>query len=475
MTSSQIYSYLKSLKKDFGEIYIVGGAIRDILTGKGLSRDIDILCKKPKELSIALKKLTGGFSFDLGKEWNIWRVMTKEGTTIDVSSPFPNLNQNLIERDFSVNAIALKIEENEEEIKLIDPAYGIHDITNRILRTPDENNLKKDPIRLLRFYRFKSTLNFREDEITRIWVIKNSHLISESPPERITYELYKLLNGENWSENLFEAFEVLFVHIHPDLESIFTFRKVPLREHVFSTLEQLNKVLNDLGTYFPESSPEGGKVLKQLQEFLEEPLAADRKRESSMKLAALLHDWGKPFTYEEKKLNGRKEISFIKHDEVGAEKTLNLAERLKLSSREKEFLYNTVRWHMRIGALAKTYNITKRALYKIFRDMGSDAVATAIISLADWKATYRGAFPMEVMSFHRHTVREIIRSYFQEREIVVKPKPIIRGNELVELVGRKPGPWIKETLEELLELQVEGKVKTRKEALRWVKEKFSLP
>ncbi len=468
LTESQIFKALSSFSQDFGEIFIVGGAVRDTLLGKGVPPDIDILHSKPRELASAIRKKMGGFYFELGKEWNIWRVITPNGETIDISSPVPNIEENLYERDFSINAICVKLTRNTHDVVILDPTFGLNDLLSGVLRTPQEENLKNDPLRLLRFYRFKSTLGFKGDELTYTWVKTHASMISKSPPERITYELYKLLEGRFWVDNLFEVAKNLLTEIERELSSIFDFEEIPLSEHIYLTLENLDKVLGNLEVYFPEEA-----LKENLEKFLREPLASDRKRESSLKLAALLHDWGKPYTYSLKKNNGKAQITFHGHDEVGAEKTLNLSEKLKLSRREKEFLFNVVRWHMRIGALAKTYNPTEKALYRLFRDMGSDAVATALLSLADWKATYRGAFPLELMSFHRHLIRRIAKAYFEQRETLVKPKPLLRGDELLKLTNRQPGPWIRQILEELLEMQVEGKIKTREEAARWAEKKLS--
>ena len=193
------------IKKIFthnGEIYLVGGYIRDAVLGIR-SRDIDIAVKgmSARKLASKLQKIAGGTVFDLRGE-HIVRIALKGGVTIDISSFKGTLHDDLKRRDFTVNSIAWSPESG-----ILDPFGGIGDLREKILRANMKKNMKNDPLRCLRIYRMMSCYGLIPDERTRGWARDLSNSINKIATERITLEFFKLLDGKHWNAALKMAFE----------------------------------------------------------------------------------------------------------------------------------------------------------------------------------------------------------------------------------------------------------------------------
>lgn len=192
------------IKKIFtlnGEIYLVGGYIRDAVLGIR-SRDIDLAVrgKSARRLALDIQEITGGTVFDLRGE-DIVRVAVKGGLTIDVSSIKGTIRDDLKRRDFTVNSIAWSPESG-----IIDPFGGICDIGEKRLSANLKKNMNEDPLRCLRIYRMMSCFELIPDERTRAWARDLSNSMKKVATERITLEFFKLLVGKHWESALEMAF-----------------------------------------------------------------------------------------------------------------------------------------------------------------------------------------------------------------------------------------------------------------------------
>lgn len=206
--------------------YLVGGSVRDLILKREL-KDLDFAIngdsiELAKEFS---QKIKGTFVL-LDEAFSIGRIV-KDGITID----FTELRDNSIEldlggRDFTINAIATTLSLD----KVIDPFRGLKDIKNKIIRMVNEENLKADPLRILRAYRFHATLDFDIEKNTREALKKNAYLMKITAKERIKDELWKILsvNESNKTLELMiedEIFNSLFkysdlIPFRPDIESL---------------------------------------------------------------------------------------------------------------------------------------------------------------------------------------------------------------------------------------------------------------
>ena len=193
------------IKKIFthnGELYLVGGYIRDAVLGIR-SRDIDIAVRgiSARKLAFELQKITGGTVFDLRGE-HIVRIALKGGVTIDISSFKGSLHDELKRRDFTVNSIAWSPESG-----FFDPFGGIGDLRDIILRANMKKNIRNDPLRCLRIYRMMGCYGLIPVDRTRGWARDLSYSMEKVATERITLEFFKLLDGKHWYPALKMALE----------------------------------------------------------------------------------------------------------------------------------------------------------------------------------------------------------------------------------------------------------------------------
>lgn len=185
---NEVVKFLK--EKNFIEkSYLVGGTVRDLLLGKEI-KDIDFAIKGDSiSLAKDFAKIVGGSFVLLDEAFSIGRVI-KEGITIDFADlRGDSIEEDLSGRDFTINAIAMDLSLN----KIIDPFGGQEDLNNKTIKMISEENLKTDPLRILRAYRFHATLNFNIDKPTREALRKYAHLMKITAKERIKEELWKIL------------------------------------------------------------------------------------------------------------------------------------------------------------------------------------------------------------------------------------------------------------------------------------------
>lgn len=188
------------------EVYIVGGYLRDVLLGEK-AKDIDYIVRGDiKEFALELlvqerktkvqNLLDNATIVELKKEQMI-RIVLKDGMTLDFTELKGKLEDNLKERDFTMNALAWS-----PKTGISDPTHGIKDIERKLINAISIDNFRNDPLRLLRVYRFVAELGWNADSKTRRMVSQLTSNIKKSAPERITQEFFKLLNSKNYQDAL---------------------------------------------------------------------------------------------------------------------------------------------------------------------------------------------------------------------------------------------------------------------------------
>jgi tRNA nucleotidyltransferase/poly(A) polymerase len=178
------------------EIYVVGGYLRDLLAGRR-SRDRDYVVEGPMEgLVKEVTRATDGTLIELGGK-GLCRIVVKNGETLDFTPLRGDIEKDLACRDFTINSIAWS-----PRTGWIDPKGGIDDLDRGLLRMVDERNLRSDPLRILRAYRFAGEFSFEIEPATRTALRKLSSLISSTASERITSEFFKILNLKSASHTV---------------------------------------------------------------------------------------------------------------------------------------------------------------------------------------------------------------------------------------------------------------------------------
>ncbi|HDH01990.1 MAG TPA: CCA tRNA nucleotidyltransferase [Nitrospirae bacterium] len=188
----------------FNEIpgaYLVGGFVRDAFLSR-ISGDRDFAVKgEPDEIAYKIRGYIGGTVVKL-KDGSTVRIALKDGTTLDFSRYDGEISDDLLRRDFTINAIAFSVETG-----LYDPVGGIADLKTGCIRMTREENLRDDPVRLIRAYRFVGEIDGHIDDNTREVIRRHKGLLRQSAPERITLEFFKLLQSKACVRALREAFE----------------------------------------------------------------------------------------------------------------------------------------------------------------------------------------------------------------------------------------------------------------------------
>jgi tRNA nucleotidyltransferase/poly(A) polymerase len=176
-------------RKGKGNVYLVGGFIRDMVRG-ARSHDRDyIVFGNIRSFVKQIRTITGGTVVEFKTE-DMIRIALKGGGTLDFSKPQGSLEDDLSKRDFTMNAIAWSPQSG-----IVDICNGMADIKKRTIRSLSEKNLIADPLRMLRAYRFAAELDASIENRTRLMIKSLQNTIQKVSPERITLEFFRLLNS----------------------------------------------------------------------------------------------------------------------------------------------------------------------------------------------------------------------------------------------------------------------------------------
>jgi len=480
----------KALPNDL-PVYLVGGAVRDLLLGRPL-HDYDFaLPGKALEISRQLADKIGAAYFPLDETRGTARVIYTDERGIRNLLDFAayrgaTLEGDLRDRDFTINAMALDLRAPQE---LLDPLGGAADLQGRRLRACSPNSLMDDPVRVLRAVRLAANFKMQIDPATRQLMRAAVPGLRDISAERQRDELLRILDGPQPHISI-RALEILGVlpYVFPELPDLNGVTQSPphvkdVWNHTLDTLRVLEGILNTLSTSIdPETSGNLmlgllsislGRYRQQIKNHLQTELVTDRPTKALLFLAALYHDVSKPQTRTVEE-NGR--VRFFNHNEIGAEVITHRAEAFHLSNTEIQRLALIIEHHMRPSLLSHAEGgPSKRAIYRFFRDTGEAGVDICLLSLADVWATYGPTLSHERWQQQLDTVRSLLEAWWEKPNEQVKPPALITGNDLINDLGLKPGPVIGEILEAVREAQAIGEVNSRAEALIFTKKYFKKP
>ncbi len=448
-----------------GEVYIVGGGIKDILLS-GKTADIDFAVKGDAgELARAVAEALGGSAFPLGEKGKSCMRVTVKGEGVELDFvPFKgvDINADLRKRDFTVNAMAVSLRElfDGPAPEFIDPLGGEIDLAARRLRLVSDEALREDPLRILRGFRLVSTDGLTPDETFERIAVQEREGLKKVAGERICAELFRTLSGQNAALALRKLCNLGIMQVvipemngwgEIDQGAMHKFR---LLEHSLKTFDYMEKLLegeeSDLSVHF-----------EMIEDHLSEPLEQGIDRRAMLKLAALLHDSGKPACL------GRKEgkVTFYGHDETGADINRKIASRLKVGRHSRAVLSNTTRHHMRALHLSKAESLTTRAMDRFVRDGGTEVIEILLLALADTWAT------RDVREVEYTDVEQVVSRLFERYvESLETPfVPLLTGREVMDETGLSEGPEVGRCLDMLREAQEAGEVKTLEEAVDYLK------
>ncbi len=464
-------------------VYLVGGAVRDALLGRS-SKDLDFVVPRHAiRLAFQVADALGLPAYVLDKERDTGRVVLPEGgVTLDFARfRGANLEADLRDRDFTVNAMALPATA-QTTASLIDPCGGLADLQARQLRLTHPQALQQDPVRALRGVRQSLSLGFVLLPETATAVSAAAPLLPQTSIERVRDELAKLLETAvpHQALQLLHELGLLSVML-PDIAALADVaQSSPHHEavlpHTISVLRWLVAVETAVFTPAAVADPVIQIAQDALAPFREalnahfdRPVDGLADSRLLLRLSALFHDVGKR---ETQSVDETGRIRFLGHDKVGAAIASRCLHRLTFSNKAAEHVARTVQGHMRPLLLLEAQGAapTRRAVYRYFRDIHSAGLDVGLLALADHLATYDG--PSEETQWENlvSLVAELYRFYFELYEEAVSPVPLVNGRDLMQELELTPGPEIGRLLRLLEEAQAAGQLTTREEALAFARQ-----
>jgi putative nucleotidyltransferase with HDIG domain len=205
-----------------------------------------------------------------------------------------------------------------------------------------------------------------------------------------------------------------------------------------------------------------GQFATDVRAHLAVELSSGRDRTLLLKLAALLHDVGKPQTCSQDE-DGR--IHFHNHEPVGARIAADRLQALRFSRDEIDRAWVIIGQHLRPAHLARAGQVTGRAVYRYFRATGCGGVDVVLLALADHLATWGPNLDEQRWAQRLEVAETLLIHWFERHEETVAPPPLLTGDDLMAELGLEPGPQIGRLLEAVREAQAAGEVHSREEAL----------
>ncbi|GAC1523815.1 MAG: CCA tRNA nucleotidyltransferase [Thermoleophilaceae bacterium] len=455
---------LRAVREALGgqAVWIVGGTVRDALLGRPVD-DLDLaVAGDPAPVARAASRVIGGSAFRLSEEFGAWRVVAADRRFGCDITPLQGatIEEDLAKRDFSVNAMALTL----EGAGPIDPHGGVADLEARVLRvlggpSLGESAYAADPLRPLRAARLATELGFvvepRTERLTRAAAAD----VSRAAPERIFAELRRIIS----SPRVLDGVELsgrlgLLDAVLPELGDLrgveqSHFHHLDVYGHTLEVLrEQLSLEANPSSVF--------GTLGEDVARVLAEPFADELTRAEALRLAALMHDIGKPATRGV--LPGGR-VSFIGHDSVGEQVIDRICRRLRTSERLRKFLGRITRHHLVLGFMVHERPLDRAAIYRYLTTCSPVEVEVTALSCADRLAT-RGKNAERAIELHLELARELMASALAWRADGPQ-KPPIRGDELANALGIAPGPELGALLERLAAAHYTGEARTAPEAI----------
>jgi poly(A) polymerase len=448
----------KQFKAAGFKLALVGGPVRDAILGR-LGNDLDFTTDAlPKQSEKILEKwadsvwdIGAAFGTVAGKKGEITvEITTYRSESYDPSSRKPDvefgksIEADLARRDFTINAMALEL--TTEQPTFIDLFNGVTDLQNKLIKTPGkpEDSFTDDPLRMMRAARFMSQLNFAVDPAI-ITAIKNmSSRLEIISAERIRDEFTKIILSPAPRIGITLLVETgLADYFLPEVPKL----KLEIDEH-----------------HHHKDVYEHSLTVLEQAIGLEQRLGGPNL---TLRLAALLHDIGKPKT---KQLIAGGGVSFHHHEVVGARMCKERLKKLRFDNHLINDVAKLTFLHLRFHGYGSG-EWTDSAVRRYVRDAGELLTHLHLLTRAD--CTTRNKKKAEGLAKTYDQLEKRIEDLMAQEELN-KIRPDLTGDEIMQILGIKPSPIVGKAYEFLLELRLEhgpqGAEKAKEELLKWWKE-----
>ncbi|GMR09672.1 MAG: CCA tRNA nucleotidyltransferase [Anaerolineae bacterium] len=429
------------------QVWLVGGALRDHFLDLE-QPDLDFaVADRAISLARGLADALELPCYVLDEQRDAARVVLPGRATLDFARlRAPSIEADLGLRDFSMNALAVELDDPE---RLIDPLGGLQDLKDRVLRACARDSIERDVIRSLRAVRLSASLTLRLEDQTKEQVRQSAATLSACAAERRRDELSKMLSSVS----------------------------VATAMRLMRRLELLPGVLPELAALTPDAWDQTLRIVDRLADLMgavvsgfESERAGNLPRaELSLRLGRYRVGLGEHLMSTLRGGHRSSQMLFFAalHSEVDeAPDTAYLrARELRYSEAEAARARSIVRSRDRAGGL----EMTDLGAHRFFRDCGAAGVEAVLLSLANSSAQ---SPPQEVWELNVNVARELLEAWFENHERIVDPPRLLRGDELAAALDLMPGPIIGKLLAAIAEAQVEGRIESEREALEYARERL---
>lgn len=427
------------------ELAVVGGPVRDALLGRP-TNDLDFTTNASPDDILRIVKPVSTAQWDIGRafgtigarvprpgggseqvEITTYRADSYDGVTRKPTVEFGDtIDADLVRRDFRVNAMALQV----PAVKLIDPTGGVEDLVAGVLRTPSDPAVSfgDDPLRMLRAARFSAQLGFAIDDATTEAITQLRETLAIVSPERVQSELVRLLQTDDPVRGIRVLVETgLIDEFLPEVSAL----RLEVDEH----------------HHHKDVYEHSLTVLRQAIE-LEQSRHPGQKPDVALRLAALLHDIGKPRT---RKLEDGGAVTFHHHDVVGSRMARKRMQALRFDTATTDAVATLIELHLRFFGYSEGA-WTDSAVRRYVRDAGDELERLHILTRAD--VTTRNKRKASRLAAAYDDIESRITA-LREQEELDSIRPELDGNRIQEVLGIAPGREVGEAYRFLLEVRLD--------------------
>ncbi len=441
-----------------GPVYMVGGSVRDHILHRQ-SNDHDFAVPgDARAFATKVARQLGVRMIEIGKDnKTVYRVISGNDTLDFSPMEGPDIEQDLKRRDFSINALGYEPGSDG----LIDPVGGLRDIESKTIRLISQDAIVADPLRMLRAFRFAAVLDFEIAPQSLTAISKQSPLIGSCAGERIQQEMFKIMGVDRsfpYIQQLYDA--GLLTKIIPELEPCRgctqnEIHRLDVFEHSMRTYHEMETVLSHSAKLWPEFA-------KPISAYL-----AKENHEVLLKLAALLHDLGKPHT---RSIESGGRIRFLRHEAKGAHIVKDVCTRLRMSGENRSYVSFIVQNHLRPLLLFNAQergSLTSKGIVRFVRKCQDDVLGLLIHSLADQRAKGAKRNQSEEASFVRF-LEKILRRYISDLRPKMTAPRLLTGQDLIEHFHLTPSRLFRRLLQKVEEARLNAEINTKAEAIELV-------
>lgn len=442
------------------ELALVGGPVRDALLGRAV-HDLDFTTDARPDRILSIVGPIADAVWDIGRDFGTigarfgddtveittYRTDSYDGETRKPDVEFGNsLEDDLLRRDFTVNALALRV----PEVKLVDPSGGVEHLLSRTITTPSspEISFGDDPLRMMRAARFTSQLGFTVDEDTRRAMTDMADRIEIVSAERVRDEISKLLVTDRPRDGIELLVETgLADRVIPEIPAL----RLEMDEHHHhkDVYQHSLTVLDQAIGYEKERHPGSEPDLV-------------------LRLAAILHDIGKPAT---RRLEPGGVVSFYHHDVVGAKLAKRRLTALRFDKATIDAVARLIELHLRFFGYTEGH-WTDSAVRRYVRDAGPQLERLHMLTRAD--VTTRNRRKADRLGFAYDDLEARIRE-LQEKEELDAVRPDLDGEQVMRILGLRPSREVGDAMRYLLELRLDhgplGEEEATRRLLAWWSER----